>query len=173
MLKKLNAQDFDEIYRIMGKSFPKDEYRSYTEQKELLSNSIYSIYVLQGDGGSVNAFIAVWEFSEFLFIEHLAVNPEFRNSGLGTQILSETAALFNKSACLEVEPPETEISRRRIEFYKRSKFFFNEYPYIQPAMSKGGKPVPLFIMTSGGTIDEEKFKQIKNTLYSKVYKCKH
>lgn len=172
MLKKLNAQDFDEIYRIMEMSFPEDEYRTYSEQKELLSDPLYDIYALY-NGNSIKAFIAVWEFSDFLFIEHLAVNPEFRNSGLGTQILSETAALFNKSACLEVEPPETELSIRRIGFYERNNFFFNEYPYIQPAMSKGRKPVPLFIMTSGGTVDKKGFEQIKNTLYSKVYKCKH
>ena len=58
MLKKLNAQGFDEIYRIMGKSFPKDEYRSYTEQKALLRNPLYSVYVINS-GGSVKAFIAV------------------------------------------------------------------------------------------------------------------
>ncbi|HZJ75538.1 MAG TPA: GNAT family N-acetyltransferase [Clostridia bacterium] len=171
MLKKLNAEDFDEVYSLMEKSFPKDEYRSYKEQKELLSNPIYSIYALQGDGGSVKAFIAVWEFNEFLFIEHLAVNPEYRNSGIGTRMLSEIAALFNKTACLEVEPPETELSCRRIGFYERNNFFFNEYPYIQPAISKGRKPVTLFIMTSGGTVDEKMWRQIKNTLYSKVYKC--
>lgn len=171
MLKKLKIKDFDEVYSIMEKSFPKDEYREYKKQKELLNIPIYSIYTLSSKSGKIKAFIAVWEFKRFLFIEHLAVSPGYRNCGAGTQVLSEITTLFNKTACLEVEPKDTEIACRRIEFYKRNNFFFNEYPYIQPSLSKGKKPVPLFIMTFGSKVDEDTFKQIKDTLYSKVYRC--
>lgn len=154
----------------MEKSFPSDEYRVYDEQKALLNNPSYSIYVLYTELDDIKAFITVWEFSKFVFIEHFAVHPEYRNRGTGTYMLNEVLKLFDKTVCLEVELPETEIAKRRIGFYKRNNFFLNEYPYVQPSMSKGKKAVPMIIMTTGSKVDEEMFKYIKSTLYAEVYK---
>ena len=170
MLDKLRADDFDTIYDIMKMSFPKDEYRPYDEQKALLNNPDYSIYVLHNEPKDIKAFIAVWEFDEFAFIEHFAVNPRYRNCGIGGYVLSEIVKWIGKNVCLEVEPPETEIAIRRIGFYERNGFFINEYPYVQPPISTGRKAVPLCIMTLGSKVDEDMFEQIKATLYTKVYK---
>lgn len=172
MTEKLKIQHFDIIYDLMKKSFPNDEYRTYDEQKALLNNPLYSVYVLYEKEQLIKAFISVWEFDDFAYIEHFAVSPEFRNGGTGSKMLKELLDLTKKTTCLEVEPPENEINRRRIGFYERNNFFFNEYPYIQPPMSEGKKPVPLFIMTSGGKIDKNTFEHIKTTLYSQVYKCR-
>src|SRR5699024_2039480 len=149
MIRKIRNKDFNMIYDLMVKSFPSDEYRSYDEQKKLLSNSNYSIYVLYNEIQKIKAFIAAWEFDDFVFIEHFVVNPEYRNGGIGAYMLNEFILLLDKFVCLEVEPPETEIARRRINFYSRNNFFINEYPYMQPPISKGKKSIPLFIMTSG------------------------
>lgn len=169
MLEKLSIQDFDKVYKLMEMAFPGDEYRTYDEQKALLNHPNYTVYVLYDEFYDIKSFIAVWEFNEFAFIEHFAVNPKYRNQGLGTWILNQLATHINKPLCLEVEPPETELARRRIEFYKRNNFFFNAYPYIQPAMSEGKNPVPLFIMTSGSKVQKGTFESIKNTLYTHVY----
>ena len=171
MIEKLRIQDFDAIYDLMEKSFPSDEYRTYDEQKALLNDPDYSIYVLYNEYQDIKAFIAAWEFNTFAFIEHFAVNPEHRNSGIGSYILNELVELLGKTVCLEVEPTETEMATRRIGFYKRNNFFFNEYPYMQPAISQGKNAIPLFVMTSGRKVDEDIFEQIKGTLYKRVYKC--
>ena len=47
---------------------------------------------------------------------------------------------------------------------------FNSYPYIQPSITKGQKPIPLFIMTSHSEIYEDEFQFIKQLLYKNVYK---
>lgn len=169
MIEKLNIQDFDIIYDLMEISFPNNEYRTYDEQKELLNNLEYSIYVLRNEPKVIKAFISVWKFNEFSFIEHFAVNPEYRNAGIGAYVLNKTAELLDGIVCLEVEPPETKIATRRIEFYKRNNFFINEYPYMQPPISKGKNAIPLFIMTSGSKVNEYVFQKIKATLYHKVY----
>lgn len=62
------------------------------------------------------------------------------------------------------------MAKRRIGFYKRNKFFLNDYPYMQPSISAGKVAIPLLIMTTGGTVDEVTFEQMKDTLYAKVYK---
>lgn len=169
MLKILDNKDFDKVFNIMEKSFPDDEFRPYDEQKALLEIDEYKIYTWSIDD-NICGFIALWEFHNILYIEHFAVDPEFRGCGIGSKILSEISALTKKQICLEVEPPNDEITTRRVEFYKRNGFFLNEYPYIQPAISKGKRPVPLMIMTYGKKITKMKFNDIKFVLYTNVYK---
>jgi len=164
-LKEINIADFDKMFKIMEKSFPTDERRPKDEQKRLFANPLYKVYC----AGEMKAFMAVWEFDSFVFLEHFAVSPVCRNEGLGSKMLEELKRIYNKKICLEVEPPETDTAKRRINFYKRNGFYLNEFPYIQPPISKGKQPVPLMIMTSE-TINEQEFKEIKHTLYKEVYK---
>ena len=168
MFERIYVSDFDEIFSIMEKSFPLDEYRPYDEQKALFENEYYNVYAEKEE--EVKGFIAVWNFPRFVFVEHFAVNPECRNKGTGAEILKKIITLFDKPLCLEVEPPENELTRRRIGFYERNGFYLNEYPYIQPPISEGKNPVPLMIMSSGKELSENEFNIIKKTLYHEVYK---
>ncbi len=170
MLELLNISEFDNVYSIMEDSFPNDELRPKDEQIKLLENKNYKVFVIKDTEKNIVAFIAVWNFEEFLFIEHFAVNKNNRNNGLGSVILRELKDITNKMICLEVEPPQNEITKRRVEFYKRNGFYLNEYPYIQPSISKGKKPVPLMIMTSEHKVDCNYFNLIKECIYKNVYK---
>ena len=164
MLQRINETDFPEIYRIMQASFSDDEYRPYDEQLALFEEPEYRIYYMPA------GFLAVWEFESFIYIEHFAVDPALRNSGTGSAMLQELVKQYQKPICLEVELPEDELTRRRIGFYERNGFVFNEYPYIQPPISKGKSPVPLRIMKYGEAITRETFEAMKNVLYRSVYK---
>ena len=171
MIKKLARKDFDEVFRLMEISFPEDEYRTYDEQKSLLDNSVYEVYILPDlDDKAIKAFIAVWKFDSFAFIEHFAVNPTYRNNGIGSDFLREIVRMLRKMVCLEVEPPNSDMASRRIGFYKRNNFFLNKYPYTQPPISAGRNPVPLLIMTYGRYINKMEFSRIKEELFTQVYK---
>lgn len=165
MLQRINETNFPEIYRIMQASFSDDEYRPYDEQLALFEEPEYRIYYMPA------GFLAVWEFESFIYIEHFAVDPALRNSGTGSAMLQELVKQYQKPICLEVELPEDELTRRRIGFYERNGFVFNEYPYIQPPISKGKSPVPLRIMTYKSEIKREEFQKMKEILYRRVYKC--
>ncbi len=167
MLRPINDSEFDRIFEIMENSFPTDEYRPYEKQKALLSNPIYKMLVFE-ENGIIMAFVAVYELCEVVFAEHLAVAKQYRNRGLGAEIL-KALALEGKGIALEVEPPETDIAKRRIGFYERNGFILNNYPYIQPPISEGKNPVPLFIMTSGKGIGQKEFENLKIEIYKKVY----
>lgn len=165
--------EFDQIFAIMETSFPPDEHRTYDAQRALLDNPKYTIYVLPDSSSkSIMAFITVWQFEDFAYIEHFAVNPAYRNGGLGSNILHEINDLLMCQLCLEVELPETDFAKRRIAFYKRNGFFVNDYPYIQPPYSKGKKPLPLLIMTSNEGISKDRFEMMKERVYREVYKVK-
>ena len=162
--------EFDNVYRLMKLSFPEDERRPYKDQKALLLKKEYKIHVLKNEtSDSLRAFAAIWNFKGFAYIEHFAVSPDARNCGLGSRMLKKLISESDKPICLEVEPPVSEITARRIAFYERNGFFLNDYEYIQPALAQNRKAVPLKIMTTGKQISLDEFKRIKNTLYKYVY----
>ena len=165
MIEKLEIKEFDRVFSLMEQSFPLEEYRAYEDQKRLLEDSAYRIYVAK-ENGKILGFGAVWQLEDWLFLEHLAVDPRCRNRGFGAELLN---FLAENCCCLEVELPETELARRRIGFYERNGFFLNSYPYLQPSLGEGRSPVPLRIMTSGSTITPEEFAQLQKLLYSRVY----
>lgn len=169
MLELLKNNEFDDVYSIMEDSFPEDERRPYDEQKMLLNKENYHIYVVKNTIGRISAFIAVWNFKDFIFLEHFAVDSSLRNSGIGSRVLKDIKSKYNKIICLEVEHPESEITRRRVGFYERNGFFLNHYPYVQPPISKGKNPVPLMIMTTDREISQEEFIGIKESIYKIVY----
>lgn len=174
MLEIMQKQAFAQVFSIMEESFPLDEYRPYEEQKSLLKESKYRIYILpDSENRKIKAFISIWQFADFAYIEHFAVAREYRSQGLGSRILDEIRQILPDQICLEVELPENDTAKRRIEFYKRNGFFLNEYPYLQPPISKGRKSLPLMIMTSEDLLTEDRFETIKTDIYRNVYKVEH
>ena len=168
MITEITKDRFNEIYAIMEKSFPEDEFRPYIEQEALFSNQRYRVFGnIEED--RLSSFIATWFFKDFIFIEHFATDPAYRNMGIGEKILSYLLETFSMPICLEVEKPENETQKRRVAFYTRNGFALNCFPYMQPPISQGKAPVPLMIMTSGGYVTEEEFLSIKKTLYNEVY----
>lgn len=172
MLQKLDIYNFDKVYSLMEKSFPTDEHRSYTEQKALLNDPLYNIFGVKNDSGDVTAFITVWQFEKFAYVEHFAVDPNCRGNGIGSDILRELMSELSCMICLEVELPENDIAKRRIAFYERNGFVTNSYPYIQPPYSEELSSLPLILMTSGRRVSEEEFDEMKGLLYRNVYKVK-
>ena len=74
MLRPMENGEFVAVYRIMEKSFPDDERRSEKEQRALLEEDGYTVYILPDTNGSIKGFIAVWQFENFGYIEHFAVD---------------------------------------------------------------------------------------------------
>ena len=169
MLERFFITDFEEIYNIMCQSFPRDEFRPREAQRVLFEEEKYQVWGIR-ENGKIVSIAAIWELDDVLFIEHLATLPEKRSTGLGSVILRALPTVTDKPLCLEVEPPESEITRRRIGFYERNGLCLNLYPYIQPALAPEQSPVPLLIMTSDEKIDEQTFLKVKNQLYKYVYK---
>ena len=96
MLEIMKDQEFDQVYSLMQKSFPIDEYRPVQEQRKLLQNKNYRIYTVHdADKTTVRAFLAVWQFFDFTYFEHFAVDTALRGQGMGSMILKEASRLFD------------------------------------------------------------------------------
>ena len=169
MLELVAQNEFDAVFNIMKNSFPSDEYRSYSAQKQLLHEKRYRLYCVKNNG-NISAFVAIWVFDSFLFVEHIAVESCMRGKGTGTYILRALSQMYNMPICLEVEPPADDVTCRRINFYRKNGFCLNEYDYVQPAMDVGKNEIPLMIMSSGNLLSENEFDRVKDTLYHFIYK---
>lgn len=171
MLTLFNKQDFAQFYNILLNSFPPDELRSRQEHLELLDVPEYNVWAYY-NAGQLQGFLTVWDLDGFAFIEHFAVKSSCRNSGLGSKLLQELAQKLGKRLCLEAELPETELAKRRLDFYRRNGFAVNTYPYLQPALEVGKSPVPLYVLTTGGIVNQEEFESLVTEIYKSVYKDK-
>lgn len=166
----MNKINFEDVFNLMQESFPETEYRTYENQKKLLQDQRYEIIEFRDDAKNLIAFIAVWNFETFCFIEHLAVSSKCRGMGIGSKIMKDFIAKSNSKIILEIEIPSDEISKKRFKFYEKLGFKMNHSEYAQPPLRKGAPAVKLNILSYPEKLSIKEFENIQNKLYSDVYK---
>lgn len=159
--------NFSSIYKIFEDSFPANERRDFSGQKALLDNPYYQLKTHIQDG-EIIAFMGVWTFDDFTFLEHFATTPKARGKGIGSKMFTDLL-WESKLLILEVEPPENEIAQRRINFYSKNSMYLNYYEYNQPPLNFGDSFLPLKIMSSGKELTQNEFTRVRDTLYKYVY----
>ena len=160
---------YEFVEKLLQSAFPPEERRNnrlqrkYTDEKENFHCSL-----IQTNQGVPIGLITHWNFTDFIYIEHLAIDKQLQGKGYGTQALQK---LLKESKCpmvLEVEIPKhpNDLAFRRIGFYKRLGFRLRRIAYKQPPYRRGDEWFPMKLMTWG------KFplinKAIKN-IYREVY----
>ncbi len=115
-------------------------------------------------------FFNYWDFSDFLFLEHIAIEPPLRGHKLGEKVISLVRSFNSKPLIIEVEQAEnSEYGARRIEFYRRLGFEILPFSYFQPSYRQGGDSVPLDMMCDDYSFGTENFERIKTVIYQFVY----
>ncbi len=158
------------IRPIYESAFPLDERRDFEDIIHLTEYEPCFHVDICTDNNQTIGFITYWNFAEFIYIEHFAVDESQRGKGYGKKVLSELLHQEELPLVLEVERPEDEISIRRIRFYETMGFSLCKIPYVQPPYSQGKNPVDLFLMSYGKIDLNTKFDLVKSILYKKVYK---
>lgn len=136
-IKADNSPIWSEVWSLYVSSFPQYERREELCHKEALKNRRFITKIAIDDVGNFLALLFYWHNDDFIYIEHLAVNPKMRGANIGTQIVkllqeqSQGAKII-----LEIDPPTDDISYRRLQFYKRLDFVENPYEYTHPSYSK-------------------------------------
>lgn len=153
-------------------SFPADERRSFEALCQLLPCADMHLCGLV-DQGQLVGFILYWHWPELLFVEHFAIDPTQRRKQYGQQAISQLLLLESPCVLLEVELPQDEISRRRIQFYERQGFSLNPFVYAQPPYQAGTPPIPMHLMSIPTITDQDTFdsrsKLIKERVYERFY----
>ena len=146
---------FDLVFSKMTAAFPYEERRDISDQKECLNNKFFKFFEIFDNETDVG-FITIWDFPEFVFIEHLAIDEEVRAGGYGSKTIELVKESYKKPIILEAEAPETGQQIKRIRFYDRAGFKMNSYAYEQPSYH-GGEGVPLKILSFPELLNQEDF----------------
>lgn len=167
-LKQLSVaheQELASIYRSYCTTFPEDERRSAVSFYQLLQKTEVKLYQLFWFNEWIG-YALFWQLSDFYFLEHFEIFPEYRGKQLGSLVLDY---FKNQLGCivLESEPSHlNDTAKRRIEFYKRNGFMILTQDYIQPAYDCSKSSVPLFLL-SNQSLDHlhDKISEIHSVVY--------
>lgn len=160
----ISRTDLETIKKIYTEAFPPEERREWDRVMHLLDGEKSFRLTAAYMDKELIGFITGWDFQDFIYMEHFATAPSARNKGYGATIFSEILSSSDKPHVIEVERPDNETASRRIRFYERLGMTVSDRDYLQPPYSKGGKPVPMFIMTDKGYD-----KKWADTIRRKVY----
>lgn len=172
-IKKLDISDKGEVTfleKLYIESFPLSERRPIDEMLDLYKNNSPFVISTAIDKERPIGFLTHWDLNNFIFAEHFAVSPEFRNEGYGRKIMDTFIERANNPIILEVELPTTILSERRIGFYQRIGFkLWEEIQYQQPSYHKNGNAIPMKLMSYGNIDIERDLKGIREKIYTEVY----
>ena len=169
IIKNQASPHWDSLVRIYHESFPIDEQRPVESIVHLIEHDErFVAYTLTNDKDHLIGLLTTWEFTNFIYIEHFAINPEVRSRGYGSETMSYFIKGQEKPIVLEAEPPTDDITRRRIRFYERQGLTLYDFPYQQPAYTEDSHPVELRLM---GTLDTQTtpLTLVSKTLHREVY----
>ena len=141
---------FKRIYKKIKKDFAPEEYAPYRVLYKQLKKGIQQGYLLFADGReAAYAVCAAAHPNGFVLISLLAVYPEYRGSGFGTEFIREIKEIYadKKGVIVEVEKPENAkdeaetINREnRIAFYRKAGF------HMVPGIAYSIWTVPMHLM---------------------------
>lgn len=167
-MEKISLSQFDEVYKLFEESFVLCELRPYEQMKELFKQGMFCIYVKYMQDTLLGAMI-VWPFSSFVYIENFAVNSKARGQGIGGMMIEEIKKEYDCLFVLEVEKPFDELSKRRVSFYQKHDYIFNDFNYLQPPLRQEHQDVDLYVMSYPQRICDKQFHQIKQQIFQTVY----
>ncbi len=148
-------------------SFTNEERRTTSDLLRMLNvQEMYFTAVMVGE--VVVGFVVYWKFSQFRYIEHLAIYPEYRRKGFGAAVLQHLQR-EGKPLLLEVEIPQDVLSTQRVDFYSRAGFNALPVYYHQPPYRKGESLVPMLLFSDRTDWDAELLKVSTEQFQERVY----
>lgn len=161
---------FDRLYHILEYSFPETERGNYRFHYNEFSRKSFRSMCFEPDGMPA-AFLNYYELQDIsaVFVEHFASEAELRGKGIGSALMNELKARYSSMIVLEVEPPENELSERRVRFYQRLGFTLNAGDYFQPSYYGNPEPLPLMLMSTV-PLSGRDFSRTAESIHREVYR---
>lgn len=128
-LKALNEAEIAALYESsMRRDFPPSELKSLSAILNMLRRDAYDVLGAY-DGTCLLAYALIYRPKEgrIVLLDYLAVEPEWRNKGIGSMLLHQLKTYYRKTAdvlMIECErpkaAPDEAEARKRIRFYVQS-----------------------------------------------------
>ncbi len=166
-LRKISKCNFSEIYKKLENAFPYEERRDFKDYEIYFRNNHFLPFEII-DGEKAVGFINLWAFDSFIYVEHIAIDPEIRGGGYGTKAINLVKEKYNKPIILESEAPKTKTQIKRIRFYENLGFKVNDFDYYQPSYHNAD-PVPLKILSYPELLTEMEYEKFLSETKTNVY----
>jgi len=162
--------DFKLTWDTYSSSFPNYEKRLLSSHKKALEDSRFyanSVY----DNDDYIGFIFFWTIDSYIFIEHFAIEENFRNNSYGSKIIKKLIEDYKEhTLLLEIDPPEDDISIRRLGFYNRLGFKNNDIIHSIPSFQKKLGKYTLNLLSHGRLITQDEYSLFYDSLMTSVFK---
>lgn len=160
---------WEQAWRLYTESFPEHERRRISSHVRAVEDPDFHTEVAI-ENGNLLAILFYWTTgSGMVYIEHIAVNPQMRGRGIGSDILCDFMARNRKrTVLLEIDPPVDITSEQRLAFYERSGFRNTGFVFNHPSYQKNGLCHDLLVLAHTSDISGEEYARFVEFLQNKV-----
>ena len=158
----------DRTMKLYDAAFPENEKKDWQLMLNKRREGVMTIEAIVSDDGDFLGEVICLNAQDILLIDYLAVAPECRGMGVGSEVLKLLAAMYpEKKLILEIE--STFAPAENSEQRKRRKDF-----YLRAGMTPEKWQVDLFdvemeIMTLSGSVSFDEYKGLLTGVYGKKF----
>ena len=154
-------------------SFPETERRDFVLFCRLIAEEpVFKLFTILIDS-KYAGFITCWQFSEFVYVEHFAIDENMRSGGIGSIAMQSFLTLIDCPVVLEVEDIVDDLTARRVRFYETLGFKLHSQDYKQPPYREKDSWYDMKLMSFGGFDLDSQYESVRNFIYSHVYNVKN
>jgi GNAT superfamily N-acetyltransferase len=186
-LRSCDGPSFRELFEIYAVSMPAREQKPEAWICAMVRAPEYKFWVMKG-AGRVTGFSILFSptAERFVLLEYMAVAPERRNHGVGSELFKHTVARAGTPGApsvpivLEVDSDrepgaDRELRTRRQQFYRRLGCVrVAGLPYILPLPGQGPPPEMDLMVYSAEPLRQLPKTELERwlrTIYRDVYRC--
>lgn len=155
-IARVDDVDFEAFLSVYSASFPIFEQRTFEQHLYAFEKLNYNVNCYF-EGNELIGFIIHWDFDDHLYIEHLAIHPNYRGKNYGSLLLSRFIEAHSQQVILEIDPIVDEISTKRYRFYKQLGFVMNDYQHTHPAYREGFEDHQLIVLSTERALLPEEY----------------
>lgn len=150
----------DQVEKLYLEAFPAAERKPFAMLTEMQRQGLGEILAMVDENGAFLGLAVVLRRGDLALLDYLAVAPEGRGRGVGSETLRQLAERFAGCRLLiEIELPDEAASNnaqrlRRKQFYLRAGF-----AEMDVRISLGG--VPMELLSLGGAVSWEEYRRLQ------------
>lgn len=152
---------FAQVDALYESAFPLHEKRHHAAKVRAFNHANYQLQAWFDEQQFVG-MMGVWDFGDYRYIEHLAVNDRLRGQGYGKRMLNQFLQLSPQQSpqtILEIDPLTTEIAHKRLHFYQSLGFQVNDYPHSHPTYHENIADHELIVLSYPYRIDPQQYQR--------------
>ena len=159
--------DWSEIWSLYEASFPACERWREEAYDRAFDDPLFAADAIRRNGQAVGLLFH-WVTPDFDYLEHLAISSRLRGQQLGSLALEAFCRDNRRRIVLEIDPPEDEISIRRLHFYQRLGFVANPHEYIHPSYRSPFHAPRLVVMSRPEALTDDEARRFADFIREHV-----